>query len=187
MRSTSQPLSGSIRASASKYPLVTHWIACRLLCSSTARLPSETLTTVASSCARNEPSTATETVFHTPGLSRSKWSASSGKSFQHLIDRPHSCKTREDVLERKPMLVGIPARAGVFGDNESKGQARPLSQCRFDPHVGRDSSEDDGVDVASPQLLLKRRSSEPAPVIFRDQKIPILKPGRGRNLHQFTG
>src|SRR6202035_1890385 len=112
------PLSGSIRASASKYPLVTHWIACRLLCSSTARLPSETLTTVASSCARNEPSTATETALHTPGLSRSKWSASSGKRFQNLIDRPHPCKAREDVLKRKPMFVGILAGAGVFGDDE---------------------------------------------------------------------
>ena len=134
-----------------------------------------------------EPSTAIETVFHTPGLSRSIWSASSGKRFQNLIDRPHPCKARKDVLERKTMLVGVPAGAGVFGDNESEAQAGPLAQCRLDPRVCPDSGEDDGTDVASPQLLLKRRSSERTPMIFCDQKIPILKPGRWRNFRQFTG
>src|SRR5580692_1526311 len=55
MRSTSQPLSGSISASASRYPLVTHWIVKRLTFRSVARLASDTLTTVASSSAMSEP------------------------------------------------------------------------------------------------------------------------------------
>jgi hypothetical protein len=36
MRSTSQPLRGNIRANARRYPLVTHWITVRLVCSSAA-------------------------------------------------------------------------------------------------------------------------------------------------------
>ena len=71
MRSTSQPFSGSISASASRYPLVTHWMAERLTCRSAARLASDTLTTVASSCAMKEPMAATQTTFQTPGASRS--------------------------------------------------------------------------------------------------------------------
>ena len=50
---------------------MTHWIDERLLCNSTARLESDTLTIVASSCARKEPSTATAKIFQMARSNRS--------------------------------------------------------------------------------------------------------------------
>ena len=66
IRSTSQPFNGSIRAKASRYPLVTHWIVESALCSSIASVGSETFTTVVSNWDRNDPNTATEAIFQMP-------------------------------------------------------------------------------------------------------------------------
>src|SRR5580704_458351 len=128
MRSTSQPFNGNIRANARRYPLVTHWITGRLLCSSAARLESETLTTVASNWERSEPSTATETILHTRGSSRSFSSVRSGKRLQDLLYSADPREAREDSLKGKAMLFGILAGAGVFDHDEPEGQARPLTQ-----------------------------------------------------------
>src|SRR6267378_5179173 len=83
------------------YPLVTHWITGRLLCSSAARLESETLTTVASNWERNEPSTATQTILHTRGSSRSFSSVCSGKRLQDLRYSADPREAREDSLKGK--------------------------------------------------------------------------------------
>ena len=128
MRSTSQPFKGNIRANARRYPLVTHWITGRLLCSSAARLESETLTTVASSWERNEPSTATERILHARGSSRSFSRVCSGKRFQDLLCSADPREAGEDSLKGKAMLLGILAGAGVFDYDEPEAQARPLTQ-----------------------------------------------------------
>lgn len=114
MRSTSQPFSGSISASASRYPLVTHWITGRVVCRSVARLESETLTTVASSSARNEPSEATVTIFQIAGSSGSDARNGLGKCFQNLVCRADPGKAREGFRERKAMLVRILSGTGIF-------------------------------------------------------------------------
>lgn len=119
---------GTIRANARRYPLVTHWITGRLLCSSAARLESETLTTVASNWERNEPSTATETMLYTRGSSRSFSSVCSGKRLQDLLYSADPREAREDSLKGKAMLFGILAGAGVFNYDEREAQARPLTQ-----------------------------------------------------------
>src|ERR1700749_5057646 len=106
MHSTSQPLSGSIRASARRYPLVTHWIAVRLLCRSTARLESDTLTTVASSCERKEPSTATAVIFQTNGLRPLDSLEDLGNGGQNLIGGTDTCETREDIFKGEAMVFG---------------------------------------------------------------------------------
>src|SRR6202162_1941976 len=120
MRSTSQPFSGNIRTNASRYPLVTHWITGRLLCSSAARLESDTLTTVASNWERNEPSTATETILHTRGSSRSFSSVCSGKRFQNLLCSADPREARGESLKGKAVVLGLLAGAGVFESDDTQ-------------------------------------------------------------------
>src|ERR1700756_4628394 len=81
MRSTSQAFNGNASARARRYPLVTHWMTDKSLCSSTARLDTETLTTVASNWERRDPRIATETILHTRGSSRFGSGVWSGKGF----------------------------------------------------------------------------------------------------------
>ena len=104
-----------------------------------------------------------------------------GRNGQHLQASTFKTSSTDRTLARRGKMFWNAKRCSsasrpeqVFGDNEREAQATPLAQCRFDPRVGRDSSEDDGVDVTSPQLLLKRRSSERAPMTFRITELIVV-------------
>ena len=106
---------------------MTHWIAVRLLCRSTARLESDTLTTVASSCARNEPSTATEVTFQTDGSSRQVSLGTLGKGGKDLVGCTDAGETWEGFFEGEAVLFGVLAGAGIFDKHKGKAEAGTLA------------------------------------------------------------
>jgi hypothetical protein len=58
----------------------------RVLCSSAAKLESDTLTTVASRLTKKEPITATAVIFQTDGCKPPEFSELSGKGGGHLMN-----------------------------------------------------------------------------------------------------
>src|SRR6202023_1232321 len=159
----------------------------RLLCRSTARLESETFTTVASTCPMRDPSTATAVIFQTSGSSRSSWLLALGKCGEDLIGRAHATEPREYLLECETMLFAILAGAGVFNDHKAKAEAGTLSRRGLYPRIGRDSGEDDRIDTMRLKLLLKIGSGKGAPVTLRKQDVAGLKSGGRGNLRNNAG
>src|SRR5579862_8638592 len=126
----------------------------RLLCRSTARLESDTLTMVASSCARKEPSTTTAVIFQTNGSSPPDSAETLGKGGQDLIGRANASKTWEDIFKGEAVMLGVLAGAGIFDEHEGKAQAGSLTRGGLDTGVGGDACEDDRVNAAGFELLL---------------------------------
>src|ERR1700753_2576823 len=111
----------------------------RLLWRSTARLESETLTTVASICESNDPRTATQTPFHAAALSRADSEmAVSGKGSQNFFGAAHEAGTREDVCKGEAVVVRILAGAGIFDDDEVEAESGALAYGGLDTDVGGD-------------------------------------------------
>src|SRR3984885_13411315 len=184
MRSTSQPLSGSIRASARRYPLVTHWIAVRLLCRSTARLESDTLTMVASSCERKESSTATVVIFQTNGSRPPDSLEDLGKGGQNLIGGANASETREDIFKGEAVMLSVLAGAGIFDEHKGKAQASTLTRGGLDACVGGDACEDDRVDAAGFELLLEVGAGEGAPMALGDEDVAGVETGGRSDLRR---
>src|SRR5580692_6496039 len=156
----------------------------RLLCRSTARLESETFTTVASTCPMRDPSTATAVIFQTSGSSRSTWFLALGKCGEDLIGGAHATEPRQYLLACETMLFTILTGAGVLDDDKAKAEAGTLSRRGLYPHIARDSGEDDRIDTTRLKLLLEIGSGKGAPVTFRKQDVAGLKSGRRGNLRK---
>src|ERR1700755_1523966 len=107
----------------------------RLLCRSTARLESDTLTTGASRCERKEPSTATVVIFQTNGSSPPASPAALSKGDQNLIGGAYAAETREDIFKGEAVMLGILAGAGVFDKHKSKAEAGALTGGGLDTYI----------------------------------------------------
>src|ERR1700721_4844029 len=88
-----------------------------------ASVESDTLTT--SSSERKGPITATDVIFQTSGSSRSGSRGTLDKCCDHLIGGANAGQTREDLFERKTMLVGVQACASIFDEHKGKAEANP--------------------------------------------------------------
>jgi AcrR family transcriptional regulator len=140
------------------------------------------LTTVASSCERKEPITATDVTFQTSGSSRSASSGTLDKGCDDLVGGADAGQTRKDFFERKTVLFGVLACASVFHKHKSKAEASALARGGFDACVRGDTGEDNGVDAAGLELLLQVGASEGAPVALGDENISRLETCRGSDL-----
>src|ERR1700761_9099495 len=118
-------------------------MAVRLLCRSTARLESDTLTMVASSCERKDPSTATAVIFQTNGSSPLDSLEDLGKGGQDLLGGADACETREDMFKGEAMVLGVLAGASVFNEHKGKAEASTLARGGLDACIGGDACEDD--------------------------------------------
>jgi hypothetical protein len=147
----------------------------RLLCRSTARLESDTLTMVASSCARKEPSTATAVIFQTNGSSPPDSAETLGKGGEDLIGGANARETREDMFKGETVMLGVLAGASVFDEHKGKAEASTLTRGGLDAYIGGDACEDDRVDAAGFKLLLKVGSSEGAPMALSDEDVAMLE------------
>src|SRR5580704_16888767 len=97
-----------------------------------ARLESDTLTMVASSCARKEPSTATAVIFQTNGSRPTDSLEDLGKGGQNLIGAANARETREDMFKGEAMLFGALGGAGVFDEHKGKAEASALTRGGLD-------------------------------------------------------
>src|SRR5580692_5530844 len=147
----------------------------RLLCRSTARLESDTLTMVASSCARKEPSTATAVIFQTNASRPLDSLEDLGKGGQNLIGATDAGETREDMFKGETMVFGVLGGASVFDEHKGKAEASTLTRGGLDAYIGGDACEDDRVDAAGFKLLLKVGSSEGAPMALSDEDVAMLE------------
>src|SRR5580700_7072649 len=147
-----------------------------------ARLESDTLTMVASSCARKEPSTATTVIFHTNGSSPLDLLEDLGKGGQNLIGGTDACETREDIFKGEAVMLGILAGAGIFDEHEGKAQAGTLTRGGLDACIGGDAREDDRVDAAGFKLLLEVSSGEGSPMALSDEDVAMLETSGRSNL-----
>src|SRR5580693_5689611 len=157
-------------------------MAVRLLCRSTARLESDTLTMVASSCARKEPSTATAVIFQTNGSSPPDSAETLGKGGQDLIGGANASETRENIFKGEAVMLGVLTGAGIFDEHEGKPQAGTLTRGGLDACVGGDAGEDDRVDAAGFKLLLEVGAGEGAPMALGDQDVAMLETSGRSNL-----
>src|ERR1700692_618743 len=121
-------------------------MAVRLLCRSTARLESDTLTMVASSCERKEPSIATVVIFQTNGSRPLDSLEDLGKGGQNLIGGTDACETREDMFKGEAMVLGVLGGASVFDEHKGKAEPSTLTRSGLDAYIGGDACEDDRVD-----------------------------------------
>ena len=78
------------------------------------------------------------------------------------------------------MSFGVSGSTSVLHDDKGEAQASSLPRGRFDAGVGRNTSEDDGVDSTLLQFLLEIRACESSPVPFGDKQIARLKAGLWR-------
>src|SRR5579862_8580724 len=147
----------------------------RLLCRSTARLESDTLTMVASSCAKKEPSTATAVIFQTNGSSPPDSAEILGKGGQDLIGRANASETRKDIFKGETVMLGVLAGAGIFDEHKGKAEAGTLTRGGLDACIGGDAGEDDRVDAAGFKLLLEFGSGEGAPMALSDEDVAKLE------------
>src|SRR3984957_18692813 len=152
-----------------------------------ARLESDTLTMVASSCARNEPSTATAVIFQTNGSSPTDSLEDLGKGGQDLIGGANACETREDIFKGEAVMLGVLAGAGIFDEHEGKAQASTLTRGGVDAYIGGDACEDDCVDAAGFKLLLEVGSGEGAPMALRDEDVAVLETSGRSDLRRCGG
>src|ERR1700722_12660023 len=162
-------------------------MAVRLLCRSTARLESDTLTTVASSCERKEPSTATVVIFQTNGSRPLDSLEALGKGGQNLIGGADAGETREDIFKGEAVMLRVLAGAGIFDEHEGKAEAGALADGGLDAGVGGDASEDDGVNGAGFELLLEGGAGEGAPVPLGDEDVAGLETGGRSDLRRDGG
>src|SRR5579864_6683902 len=152
-----------------------------------ARLDSDTLTMVASSCARKEPSTATAVIFQTNGSSPPDLAEALGKGGQDLIGGPNAGQTREDIFKGEAVVPGVLAGAGIFDEHEGKAQAGSLTRGGLDTGVGGDACENDGVDAAGFELLLQVGAGEGAPMPLGEEDVAGLKASRSSDLRRDGG
>src|SRR5580693_2617034 len=162
-------------------------MAVRLLCRSTARLESDTLTMVASSCARKEPSTATAVIFQTNGSSPPDSAETLGKGGQDLIGGANAGETREDMFKGEAVMLGVLAGAGIFDEHEGKAQAGTLTRGGLDACIGGDACEDHRVDAAGFKLLLEVGSGEGAPMALSDEDVAMLETSGRSDLRRCGG
>src|SRR6202034_3583869 len=147
----------------------------RLLFRSSARLESDTLTMVASSCARKEPSTATAVIFQTNGSSPPDSLEALGKGGEDLIGGANARETREDMFKGEAMVLGALGGASVFDEHKGKAEASTLTRGGLDAYIGGDTCEDDRVDAPGFKLLLEVGSGEGAPMALGDEDVAGLK------------
>ena len=100
---------------------------------------SPALTTVASSCERKEPSTATIVIFQTDGSSPSDSLETLGKRGQNLIGGADAGETRKDIFKGKAVMFSVLAGAGVFHKYKGKAEAGALAGGGLDTYVGGDA------------------------------------------------
>src|ERR1700678_1788337 len=100
---------------------------------------SVTLTMVASSCARKEPSTATVVIFQTSGSSPPGSLEALGKRGQDLIGGANAGETREDIFNGEAVMLGVLAGAGIFNEHKGKAETGALAGGGFDAGVGGDT------------------------------------------------
>ena len=100
---------------------------------------SPALTTVASSCERKEPSTATIVIFQTDGSSSSDSLETLGKRGQNLIGGADAGETRKDIFKGKAVMFSVLAGAGVFHKYKAKAEAGALAGGRLNTCVGGDA------------------------------------------------
>src|SRR5580693_7537342 len=162
-------------------------MAVRLLCRSTARLESDTLTMVASSCARKEPSTATAVIFQTNGSSPPDSAETLGKGSQNLIGGANASQTREDIFKGEAVMLGVLAGAGIFDEHEGKAQAGTLTRGGLDASIGGNACEDNRVDAAGFKLLLEVGSGEGSPMALSDEDVAMLETGERSDLRRSGG
>ena len=123
----------------------------RLLCSCTASVESDTLTT--SSSERKGPIAATDVIFQTSGSSRSGSRGTLDKCCDDLIGGANAGQTRKDLFERKTMLFGVQACASVFDEHKGNAEASALACGGLDAVVCGDTGEDNGVNATGLELL----------------------------------
>src|SRR3984957_18679767 len=98
------------------------------------------------------------------GSSRSGSRGTLDKCCDDLIGGANAGQTREDLFERKTMLVGVNARASVFDEHKGKAEASALACGGLDAVVCGDTGEDNRVDATGLELLLQVGAGEGAPV-----------------------
>src|SRR3984885_6041953 len=130
---------------------------------------------VASSCGRNEPSTATAVIFQTNGSSPPDPAEILGKGGEDLIGGANASETREDMFKGEAVMLGVLAGAGIFDEHKGKAQAGTLTRGGLDACIGGDACEDDRVDAAGFKLLLEVGSGEGAPMALSDEHVAVLE------------
>src|SRR6202166_479708 len=157
-----------------------------LLCRSTARLESDTLTMVASSCERKEPSTATAVIFQTNGSSPPDSAEILGKGGEDLISGANASETREDIFKGETVMLGVLAGAGIFDEHEGKAQAGGEMRCAVVACIGGGACDDDRVDPLGLELLLEIGAGRRAPMPLSREDVAG-KEASGRSKPQRCG
>src|SRR5580692_9118127 len=84
------------------------------------------------------------------------------------------------MFKGEAMVLGVLAGAGIFDEHKGKAEAGTLTRGGLDTMVGRDTSEDNGVDAAGFKLLLEVGSGEGPPMALGDEDVAGLETS-GRN------
>ena len=145
------------------------------------------LTTVASSCERKEPSTATVVIFQTSGSSPPDSPEALGKGGQDLIGGANPGETGEDIFHGEAVMLGVLAGAGIFDEHKGKAEAGALTGSGLDAGVGGDAGQDDGVDAAGFELLLEVGAGEGAPMTLGDEEVAGLETSGRSDLRRCGG
>src|ERR1700722_3183970 len=85
------------------------------------------------------------------------------------------------MFKGEAVMLGVLAGAGILDEYEGKAQAGTLAGSGLDARVGGDACEDDRVDAAGFELLLKVGSGEGAPMALSYEHVAILETSGRRN------
>lgn len=85
------------------------------------------------------------------------------------------------------MLISVLSRAGVLDDHKGEAESGALAGGGFDADVTGDASEDDCVDAAALELMLKICFGKGAPVALRDEDVVRLETRGSGDLRSFSG
>jgi hypothetical protein len=100
-----------------------------------------------------------------------------GKGGEDLIGGANASETREDIFKGEAVMLGVLAGAGIFDEHKGKAEAGTLASRGLDAGVGGDAGEDDRVDAAGFELLLKIGAGEGTPMALGDEDVARLEAG----------
>ena len=109
------------------------------------------------------------------------------KGGDDLIGLPYPRQTWKGLLEGEAVLISVLRRAGVFYNHKGEAESGALAGGGFDADVTGDAGEDNCVDAAALELLLKVCAGKGAPVALRDEDVVGLETRGSGDLRGYSG
>ena len=109
------------------------------------------------------------------------------KGGDDLIGLPYSRRTWKGLLEGEAVQISVLSRAGVLDNHKGEAESGALAGGGFDADVTGDAGEDNCVDAAALELLLKVCTGKGAPVALRDEDVVGLETRGSGDLRCYSG